>query len=103
MNCLVSPLILTCVIAQFATNNIDVNVTSSTNDVSGSAMAYSYPTQTITVSGLNSGTTYRYCVIATDRTSTDVQIGKTAAVCGSFTTRILNSDKSDGMYVYIHS
>ena len=69
---------------------------STTGRVSSSVMAYSYPTQTVTLNCLNSGTTYNYCVIATNTTNM-VQVGE--PVCGSFTTRRISSDNSDGMYL----
>ena len=87
---------LRCVVFQFTTNNMDVNVASGSGQVSGSLMAYSYPTQTITLTCLNSGTTYNYCVVATDATNM-VQVGE--PMCGSFTTVIITSDNSDGRYV----
>ena len=75
---------------------MDVNVAIGNGQVTGSLMAYSYPTQTITLTCLNSGTTYNYCVVATDATNV-VQVGE--PVCGSFTTRNIISDNSDGMYI----
>ena len=75
---------------------MDVNVASGSGQVTGSLMAYSYPTQTITLSCLNSGTTYNYCVVSTNATNM-VQVGE--PVCGSFTTRIITGDDSDGTYV----
>ena len=75
---------------------MDVNVAIGNGQVTGSLMAYSYPTQTITLTCLNSGATYNYCVIATDATNV-VQFGE--PVCGSFTTWIITSDNSDGRYV----
>ena len=88
---------LQCTVSQFTTNNMNVNVASGSGQVTGSVMAYSYPTQSVSVSCLISGTTYNYCVIATDTTNM-VQVGE--PVCGSFTTRniISDSSSSDGMY-----
>ena len=77
---------------------MDVNL-KMTCQVTGSVMAYSYPTQTVTLNCLNSGTAYNYCVIATNTTDMG-QIGE--PVCDSFTTRIIasdDSDDSDGMCV----
>ena len=85
--------ILKCVISQFKTNNMDVDVTNITSDVIGSVMAYSYPTRTMILVGLDSGTTYKYCVVATD--ANDMETGK--PVCSNFTTRNVISDSSDGM------
>ena len=87
---------LRCVVSQFTTNNMNVNVASGSGQVTGSVMAYSYPTQSVSVSCLTSGTTYNYCVIATNATNM-VQVGE--PVCGSFTTRNIISDSasSDGM------
>ena len=87
---------LRCVVSQFTTNNMDVNVASGNGQVTGSLMAYSYPTQAITLSCLNSGTTYNCCVVATNATNM-VQVGE--VVCGSFTTRNIISDNSNGMYI----
>ena len=72
---------------------MNVNVASGSGQVTGSVMAYSYPTQSVSVSCLTSGTTYNYCVIVTNM----VQVGE--PVCGSFTTRniISDSSSSDGM------
>ena len=75
---------------------MDVNVASGSDEVTGSLMAYSYPIQTITLTCLNSDTTYNYCVIATNVTNM-VQVGE--SVCGSFTTEIITIDNSDGRYV----
>ena len=36
------PPILKCVISQFKTNNMNINVTNITSDVTGSVMAYNY-------------------------------------------------------------
>ena len=66
---------------------------STTSHVSRSVMTYSYPTQTVTLNCLNSGTTYNYCVIATNTTNM-VQVGE--LVCGSFTTRRISSENNDG-------
>ena len=87
---------LQCAVSQFTTNNMNVNVASGSGQVTGSVMAYSYPTQSVSVSCITSGTTYNYCVIATNATNM-VQVGE--PVCGSFTTRNIISDSasSDGM------
>ena len=89
---------LQCVVSQFTTNNMDVNAASGRGQVTGSLMAYSYPTQTILFIGLNSGTTYNYCVVATDDINM-IQVGE--PVCGNFTTGIITTDNSDGTYVAI--
>ena len=65
---------------------MDVNVTNNTSETTGSLMAYSYPTHTITVTGLNSDTTYNYCIVATDITNMMV-VGE--QVCRNFTTQII--------------
>ena len=67
---------------------------STNGHVSNSVIAYSYPTQTITLNCLNSGTTCNYCVIATDVTNM-AQVGE--PVCGSFTTRRISSENNDGI------
>ena len=85
---------LQCALSQFTINNMDVNVASGSSQVTGSLMAHSYPTQTILLIGLNNGTTYNYCVIATDVTNM-VQVGE--PMCSNFTTVIITTDNSDGM------
>ena len=87
---------LQCAVSQFTTNNMNVNVVNGGGQVTGSVMVYSYPTQSVSVSCLTSGTTYNYCVIATNAANM-VQVGE--PVCGSFTTRniINDSSSSDGM------
>ena len=86
---------LQCVISYFIMSCTDINVANSISDITGSVMAYSYPTQTITLSGLNSSTSYNYCVIATNTTNVMI-IGE--PVCGSFTTQKINSENNDGKY-----
>ena len=66
---------------------------STNGHVSSSVMTYNYPTQTVTLNCLNSGTTYNYCVIATNTTNL-VQVGE--PVCSSFTTRRISSENNDG-------
>ena len=73
---------------------MDANVASGSGQVTGSLMAYSYPTQTILLIGLNSGITYNYCVVVTDAINI-IQVGE--PVCGNFTTVINTIDNSDGM------
>ena len=90
---------LRCVVSHLATNDMDIDVTSVTGHVTGSIMDYSYPTQSITLNCLNSGTTYNYCVIATNTTNM-VQVGE--PVCGSFTTRRTSSENNDGMCVVMY-
>ena len=87
---------LQCTMSDLTTNNTNVNVAGGSGQVTGSVTAYSYPTQNITLYCLTSGTTYNYCVIATNTTNM-VQVGE--PVCGSFTTNIITSDRSDGMYI----
>ena len=72
---------------------MDVKVASTNGRVSSLVMAYSYPTQTVTLNCLNSGTTYNYCVNATNTTNM-LQVGE--PVCGSFTTRRISSESNDG-------
>ena len=73
---------LRCNLSNITTDNGDV-VNVMTNDVNGSRMAYSYPTQDIVVSDLKSGTTYNYCVIAIDNVTME-KVG--TPVCGHFRT-----------------
>ena len=75
---------LLCALSNFTLSSMDVNVTNSPGNITGSLMTYSYPTQIITLSGLNSGTTYNYCIVATDITNMMV-VGE--PVCGDFTTQ----------------
>ena len=63
--------------------NVDVNVTNSPGNITGSLMAYSYPTQTIILTGLNSDTTYNYCIATTDMINM-MEVGE--SMCGNFTT-----------------
>ena len=41
---------LQCAVSQFTTNNMNVNVASGSGQVTGSVMAYSYPTPNLLVS-----------------------------------------------------
>ena len=74
---------LQCALSNFTLNNMDVNVTNSIGNITDSLMAYSYPTQTITVTDLDSNTTYNYCIVATNMTSM-MEVGE--SMCGNFTT-----------------
>ena len=56
-------------------------------------MTYSYPTQTITLSGLNSDTTYNYCIVVTNITNM-MEVGE--PVCGSFTTQMVITETNEG-------
>ena len=62
-------------------------------------MTYSYPTQTVTLSGLNSDTTYEYCIVATDITNM-MEVGE--PVCDNFTTWKIISESNDGKYVHTY-
>ena len=74
---------LQCVLSNFTLNSMDVNVTNSIGDITGSLMTYSYPTQTVTLTDLDSDTTYNYCIVATDITNM-MEVGE--SMCGNFTT-----------------
>ena len=87
---------LQCVISRFVTSCTDVDETDYTSDITGSVMTYSYPTQTITLSNLNSGTTYNYCVIATNTTNTINMMEVREPVCGNFTTQKVINETNDG-------
>ena len=76
---------------------MDVHRTNTTGNTSSSVMAYSYPTHVITVSDLNSGTTYNYCVIATNTTD-KLHVGE--PVCGNFTTKIITTT-DECKYIHI--
>ena len=69
-------------------------MTSTTSNVSDPEVTHGYPTHVITLSDLNSGTTYDYSVIAINTTNM-VQVGE--PLCGSFTTRRISSENNDGM------
>ena len=92
---------LQCVISHFITSCTDVNVANRISDITGSVMTYNYPTQTITLSGLNSSTSYNYCVIATNTTNMMI-VGE--PVCGSFTTatniKFLRENNHNGMHIH---
>ena len=89
---------LQCVMSNFTTNDMDFNnMNSVTSDVTDSMMAYSYPTQTITLSGLNSGTTYNYCVGVTNTTNMTNMMEIGESMCGNFTTQ--KKGKSICMYI----
>ena len=81
-----------------ATNNMSVTVENTTDNGNGSVMAYSYPDHTILLSGLSSGATYSYCVIAVNDSNNE-QVG--TPMCGSFITRSITteniSEDNDGM------
>ena len=102
---------LECVLSHFTLNNVDVNVTNSTSDITGSLMTYSYPTQTITLSKLNNDILYNYCIVAINITSM-MEVGE--PVCGSFTTQKIITETNEGnhilyigtlllQYTYIHT
>ena len=74
----------------FTSNGTDVNVTMVTGNITGSEESYSYPTQDMIISGLNSGTTYNYCVVLNDTVNFMV-VGE--PVCGSFITRSKSGSK----------
>ena len=85
-----------CVLSQFLSCT-DVNVTIDTGNITGSVESYSYPTQTISVSGLNSNTTYNYCVVLTNTTNM-MMVG--GPKCGSFTTpKIINEANDDSKLI----
>ena len=82
--------------------NMAVNMACAIGQVTGSVLAYGYPTQSITLNYLNSDTTYNYCIIVTNVTDMG-QVGE--PVCGSFITRTITTDDSDtcdGMYIAIN-
>ena len=84
-----------CVLSQFVSCT-DVNVTIDTGNITGSVESYSYPTQAMIISGLNSGTTYNYCIVYYDATNM-MEIGEPA--CGSFITQKTTSETNgDGKF-----
>ena len=72
-----------CVLSQFISCT-DVNVTVNTGNITGSVESYSYPIQAMIINGLNSDTTYTYCVVRDDTVNL-MKVGE--PVCGSFTTQ----------------
>ena len=74
---------LQCVLSNFTMDNMDVNVTNNVSNITGSLMIYSYPTHTINITGLDSNTTYNYCIVATNMTNM-MEVGE--SICGNFTT-----------------
>ena len=74
---------LQCVLSNITLNNVDVNVTNITDDIIDSLMNYGYPTHPITVTGLDSDTSYNYCIVAMDMTNM-TEVGE--PMCGDFTT-----------------
>ena len=79
----------------------DVNVTIDTGNITGSVESYSYPTQAMIISGLNSGTAYNYCVVVTNTTNM-MKVGK--PVCGSFTTqKIISETNDDGEFSILYT
>ena len=59
---------LLCAMSYLTTNDKSVTVEYTIDNGNGSVMAYSYPNCIILLSGLSSGTTYNYCVIAVSAT-----------------------------------
>ena len=89
-----------CVLSQFMSCT-DVNVTIDTGNITGSVESYSYPTQAMIISGLNSGTTYNYCVVVTDTTNT-MNVGE--PVCGSFVTqKTISETNDDGKFSILYT
>ena len=80
-----------CVLSQFMSCT-DVNVTIDTGNITGSVESYSYPTQAMIISGLNSDTTYNYCVVVTNTTNM-MKVGEPA--CRSFVTQKTISETND--------
>ena len=70
----------------------DINVTIDTGNITGSVESYSYPTQAMIISGLNSGTTYNYCIVYYNATNM-MEIGE--PVCGSFATQKTTTKTND--------
>ena len=88
---------LQCVVSHFITSCTDVNVTYGASDITGSLMAYSYPTHTITVTGLNSGITYNYCIVATTVILLIIMMAVGEPVCDSFTTQKITTGANEGI------
>ena len=72
--------------------DMDVNVTIDTGNIIGSVESYTYPTQAMIISGLDSGTTYNYCVNLYNITDM-MEVGE--PVCGSFNTQKMISKTND--------
>ena len=87
---------LQCDIYNLTANNMSVTIQTTINNITESSMAYSYPSCTIPLTGLKSGTTYSYCLIAINVTIYDAtnstkmaQVGK--PMCGNFTTTSIHN------------
>ena len=72
--------------------DMDVNVTIDPGNIIGSVESYSYPTQAMIISGLNSSTTYNYCINLYNITDM-MEVGE--SVCGSFNTQKMISETND--------
>ena len=79
---------LECFLSDLAIDNISVTVNNITNNNdNGLVMKYRHPNHTILLSGLNSGTTYNYCVIAIINGNNATEMKKVGKpMCGTFTT-----------------
>ena len=85
---------LLCFISTLKINDMDVDVENTTDNGNGSMMAYNYPNHTILLTGLKSGTTYNYCVIAMNATNME-EVGE--PMCGNFTTAATSC--TGGIYI----
>ena len=63
---------------------MDVNETIDASNITGSVESYSYPTQAMIISSLNSGITYNYCVVLYDVIN---MMEVVDPACGNFTTK----------------
>ena len=91
---------LQCVLSNLTTNNVDVimdiNMTDTTGNITYPEVTSGYPTHVITVSGLNSSTAYKYCVVATNAADMQ-QVGE--PVCGNFTTTMIITTTDECKYI----
>ena len=85
---------LLCFISTLKINDMDVDVENTTDNGTGSMMAYNYPNHTMLLTGLKSGTTYNYCVIAMNATNLE-EVGE--QMCGNFTTAAPSC--TEGIYI----
>ena len=72
---------INCSLSSIAPNNSEVMITH--DEIMGSTMSYSYPTQQIMISNLANNTRHDYCVVAIDIIN-NITVGN--PVCGNFTT-----------------
>jgi len=63
---------------------INVDPTFHTSTITGEPYSYSYPTQNVTITNLNSNSKYHFCLSAVNLTT--IKIHNSSQLCGNFTT-----------------